>query len=538
MNRLRAADGATRRLSPLTWIIGALRETLALLAVAVTALLVSDGWVGFSFAAAALGFGLAHQIVRWWTFTYTVREDRIELRHQFIGRSVKTIPLDRVRGVDITASLPHRLLGLAVVRVDAASDGDEAVLDAVSRREAVRLRELLLGSRAEPSQEQVIARADPTWYRYAPLSGAYLLTPFALIGSLLGTLYNLISEFGLVSRGTLTHLGDQVVGLPPFAVIAVVLLLVAAMPVASVLVFTWFNWDFTLRAVPGEDEKGALVAERGLLTRRSVMLERRRIRGVELRDNPLERRKNVARLTALVTGLGDAEQRGRLLPTAPREAAFAVTEEVVGKFKESLARHPKAARTRRLTRAVLPPVAVCVLSVLTGPLWLAYTAAVLALGAVPLALDRYAQLGHASDGRLLSVRSGSLVRTQQIIEHRAVVGWRFRQSLFQRRRDLVTLTIAVGAGEGSYEALDLSEEDALRLAHTVNPAWITPFLADPAPALPDTADTPPDTAATGLLDTVPPPDTVAPPGVLGPPDAAGADTAGAPGGRALERPAE
>lgn len=473
--------GTPRRLSPLTWIVGAFRETLALLAVAVTALLVSEGGAGLYFAAVALGFGLVHQAVRWWTFTYTVTEDRIVLSHQLIGRSVKTIPLERVRGVDITAGLLHRLLGLAVVRIDAASDGDEGVLNAVSRREAERLRELLLGPQEEPSQEQVIARAAPSWYRYAPLSGAYLLTPFALIGSLLGTLYNLSSEFGLLSQSTLSHLGDTVMGLPPLLGVLVLLLLVLAMPVASVLVFAWVNWDFTLRAVPGEDGEGALVAERGLGARRSVTLERRRVRGVELRDNPLERRWGVARLTALVTGLGDAEHRGRLLPTAPRETVLDVSEEVVGRFKEPLVRHPRAALGRRLVRAVLPPLAVSVLAVAGGPLWLAVVAAAAAVAAVPLALDRYAQLGHASDGELLSVRSGSLVRNQQIIEHRAVVGWRFRQSLFQRRRGLATLTVAVGAGEGGYDALDLSEEDALRLASSVNPDWITPFLAEPPP---------------------------------------------------------
>lgn len=472
---------APRRLSPLTWIVGALHETLALLAVAVTALLVSEGGVGLYFAAAALGFGLIHQIVRWWTFTYTVVDDRIELRHQLIARSVKTIPIERVRGVDITAGFLHRVLGLVVVRIDAAAGGDEGVLNAVSRREAARLRELLLGQEAKPSPEQIIARADPSWYRYAPLSGAYLLTPFALLGSLLGTLYNLNNEFGLVSRGTLSHLGDRVVGLPPVLGVVTLLLLALAMPVASLLVFTWFNWDFTLRAVPGEDERGSLVAERGLVTRRSVTLERRRIRGVELRDNPLERRKKVARLTALVTGLGDAEHRGRLLPTAPKDVVLNVTEEVIGRFKEPLIRHPKAALDRRLVRAILPPLAVSVLSIVTGPLWLAVAAAVAAVAAVPLALDRYAQLGHASDGGLLSVRSGSLVRNQQVIEHRAVVGWRFRQSLFQRRSGLTTLTVAVGAGAGAYDALDLSEEDALRLSASVSPDWITPFLLDPPP---------------------------------------------------------
>ncbi|WP_460370902.1 PH domain-containing protein, partial [Actinocorallia lasiicapitis] len=301
-----------RRLNPRAWVVGAFREVAALIAVAMTALVIGGLGPGLAFAGAALAFGLGHQILRWATFSYTVHPDRVELRHSLLSRSVKTIPIDRIRGVDVTAALPHRLLGLAVVRIDAAAGGDEGVLDAVSRREAERLRALLLPGRAP--REQTIARADSAWLRYAPLSGAYLLTPFALAGSALGTLYNLGDELGLIGEGTLSHLGDLVVELPADVVAAAGGALILALPLASVIVFALFNWDFTLRA----DGKDSLVAERGLLTRRAVTLERGRIRGVELRDNPLERVAGVVRLTALVPGLGDVEQRGTLLPTAPR----------------------------------------------------------------------------------------------------------------------------------------------------------------------------------------------------------------------------
>ncbi|GAB2846244.1 PH domain-containing protein [Actinocorallia aurea] len=478
-----------RRLSPVSCVASALRELAALLVVAVSGLLISGFNVAVYFTLAALGMGLLHQAVRWWSFTYTLYPDRLELRHQLIGRSVKTIPLERIRGVDINASPTHRLLGLAVVRIDAAAGGDEGVLDGVGRKEAERLRAQLLrrspATRGGPTPE-VIARSEPSWYWYAPLSGAYLLTPFALAGSVLGTLYNLSSEVGLISKGTLSHLGDRVLGLSPVLAVVVLLLFVLAMPLASVLVFAWFNWDFQLRSVPGAEDgqedglgaggRGALLAERGLVTRRSVTLERRRIRGVELRDNPLERALGVVRLTALVTGLGDAEQRGRLLPTAPRQVADRVVERLAGPFTAPMAAHPPAARTRRISRAVWPPLALTALAAWTGHPWLAALCAVATALAVPLGLDRYRQLGHSTDGRLLSVRSGSLVRHQEIIENRAVVAWKLRQSVFQRRGGVATLTAAVGAGEGGYAIIDADAAEAVAFARSVTPAWVEPFL--------------------------------------------------------------
>lgn len=470
------ADGL--RLHPLTFVVGAARELIALLAAGAAGLVVGGLSTAFYFTLVGLGIGLAFHVATWATFTYVVREDRIELRRALVARSVKTIPRERIRGVDISASLPHRLLRLAVVHIDAGAEGGEGELNAVHRREAERLRRVLL-SRARPAEPAApprrrLARMRRAWYVYAPLSGAYLLTPFALAGSLIGTLYNLGDDLGLVTQERVAGLGHDLVGLPTSVVFGLAVLFLLAMPVASVIVFTLFNWAFTVY-----ERDGSIVAERGLITRRSVSLERRRIRGVELADNPFERRAGVLRLGALVTGLGDAAHRGRLLPAAPRRVAEGLAAQVFGAVPGPLVGHPPAARGRRVLRAVAPPLGVGALALAAGQPWVTYCCLVLAVLAVPLGLDRYRQLGHVTDGARLSLRSGSLRRRQVVVEHGAVVGWRLRQTLFQRRLGLTTLFAAVGAGEGGYPAIDMDEGDAVAFAAKITPGWVAPFLESP-----------------------------------------------------------
>ncbi|MBO2453900.1 PH domain-containing protein [Actinomadura barringtoniae] len=479
------AQARTLRLHPLTFVVGAARELIALLGAGAAGLVVGGLSTAFYFTLVGLGLGLVFHVATWVTFTYTVQEDRIELRRQLIGRSVKTIPRERIRGVDISATLPHRLLGLAIVHIDAGADGGEGELNAVSRHEAERLRRVLLtravSAESPPAERPIVrrrelARMRPRWYLYAPLSGAYLLTPFALAGSLLGTLYNLSDDLGLVTQERLQNLGHDVVGLPTVAVIAFAIVFLIAMPIMSVIVFALFNWDFTVY-----ERDGSVVAERGVITRRSVSLERRRIRGVELDDNPFERAAGVVRLGALVTGLGDAAHRGRLLPAAPRSAVEDLAWRVLGRTPAPLIGHPRAARSRRVTRAVAPPLGIAAMAVLAHQPWVAYACVVLAVFAIPLGLDRYRQLGHATDDERLTVRSGSLRRRQAIVEHSAVVGWRIRRTLFQRRLGLATLLVAVGAGEGRYPATDMAEGDAVAFAARITPDWVTPFL-EQAPA--------------------------------------------------------
>jgi putative membrane protein len=472
-----------------------LRELAVLVVAAAIGLLVGGLGVGLLLTLCGVLAGLGHSALRWAAFTYTMHDDRIELRHSFVRRSVKIIPFDRIRGVDISTTMPHRLLGVAVVHIDAAAgkEGqDDGKLDAVSRTEAERVRHALLGSTATssadlPATGVVHARASLRWFLYAPLSGAYLLTPFAVVGSAAGTLYNVGDDLGLITRRRVEHLGHDLAGMPSTVALSVMIALVLAMPLASVVAFALFNWDFTLRSTDGEAPGGAVIAERGLLTRRSVALERRRIRGVALLDNPVERLAGVVRLDALVTGLGRAEHRGRLLPAVPRGLAQTVAAQLLATSRQAsspetvppLVSHPRAARSRRVVRAVVPFLAAAGMAAFLGRTDLAYLLVVLALLGIPLGLDRYRQLGHYSGNGCLSVRSGSLRRHQIVVEHRAIVGWRLSQTLFQRRLGLATLDAAVGAGHGGCPAIDMAESDAVTLARDVTPDWIVPFLEVP-----------------------------------------------------------
>lgn len=485
------------RLSPLVLLIDPVRM-LPSLFLPLAGVLFVGGFSPSSFVWAMLGLvgSVGYAAVRWATFTYQIVGDRLELTRSLVSRSVRTIPLERVRGVDVTTPPLHRLFNLAVIRVDTGASGgakQEGELDGVPLPEAERLRRVLLrrsrdarhedhaetaGAGPESSltrtatptavHERVYVRVPWQWLLYGPLSGAFLLTPFALLGGAIGLAFQWGSEFGLSERVAIT-LGEWLWNRPILLVLAG-LLLVMAMPVAGGVMYAVFNWNFTLRR-----RDSSLVAERGLVTRRSVALEHRRIRGYEIAQGLLERRARVARLWAIVTGLGDSRTRGQLLPVVPRDFAMKVAADAIGPFGAELRRHPPKALQRRLFRAVAPGVAVAVAAFLLGWVWIGALALVVAAIGVPLGLDRYRSLGHAYDGARLSVRSGSLPRSQAVVERRAVVGWTVRQTWFQRRSRVLTVIAGVGAGSGGYAAIDTGEEQGVRFAAEVTPEWLAPF---------------------------------------------------------------
>src|SRR5947208_14620618 len=98
---------------------------------------------------------------------------------------------------------------------------------------------------------------------------------------------------------------------------------------------------------------------RGLLTQRSITLEERRLRGVELSEPLLLRAVGGARCIAITTGLrvGRGAERGGslLLPPGPRGRARQVAADVLRDpepLDTPLVRHGRRAPWRRYPRAV------------------------------------------------------------------------------------------------------------------------------------------------------------------------------------------
>lgn len=426
---------------------------------------------------------LATAVLAWSRFTYADGPASVVVTRGLLSRSVRTVPNDRVRGVEVEAPALHRLFGLVRVRIDAAAgsvtgNGEELVIDGVTRAEGDRLRASVLAHRsapvevsadgpasdgaagAEPSEE-VIARFDPRWLLYAPLVGSYLAVPMAAVGALSRYADDLPERYRPHFDGP--DLSDARV------VVTVTLAALVLLAVGAVLGAAVVNWGFRLVR-----RGGSLVAVRGLVTRRHTELEIDRIRGGTLTEGLGMRLVRAARSTALVTGLGDAARRGQLLPLGPRAEAVALLHRIVDD-PGPLRSHPPAARRRRIGRAVAAGVVVTgagiVATVSAGWWWLLVAGVVLTALGVPLGLGRYAALGSATGPRSFSVRSGWLVREQVVLQRRAVVGWQVQQSPFQRRAGVATVVACVGAGVGGYAAIDLAADDVATFTEAASGPW-------------------------------------------------------------------
>jgi putative membrane protein len=430
-------------------------------------------------AVAALAVTVGVGIARWFTTTYRIDAEEVQLRAGVLQRRVLSVPRNRIRSVSTDARLLHRLLGLTVLRVSTGQEarGDDAfALDAVEAGQVPHLRADLLADSLTVAADRgsggrVLARWEPAWLRYSPLS----FTGLAMIAAAVGLLYQagagvLLRDSGLAEGGRDVA---QRFGIPATLAAVVIVVLIGSV-VLSVLrsLVTYGN----LLLVRDAD---VLHLEHGLLRRQEHTYDMRRLRGGTLREPLLVRAFGGARLDAVMTGVGGAGEASLLLPPCPAATAREVLSDLIDRPDEvtgPLRGHGVAAARRRWTRGLVVPallgIALVVANVVGSlPIWVWPVWVAVAGCCALLAADRVRSLGHRVGNGWLVARAGSVERRRDCIAGAGIIGWTVRQTFFQRRSGVATLIAATAAGEKAYRVLDVPAEMAWSIVAAASP-WV------------------------------------------------------------------
>ena len=475
-----------QRLSPRMLLVHPIHELLRELPFLIGAIVVGTTTGNQLWAVGVVAYTVVVGVARWLSTSYRIDTGQLQLRTGLLQRKVLSLPLNRIRSISSDARLLHRLMGLAVVRV---STGQEAKgengsgvfeLNAVEVGQVPQLKAILLADSAESDADatappyEVLARWQPAWLRYSPLSVSGLLT----LGAAAGVVYEYGFAGPLQHSWIVTSVLDEAQRLGTTRAIAFVAgaILVASIALAVVRsLLTWGNLVVLRQA-------DVLHLRHGLLRLRERAYDMSRLRGGTLRQPLLVRMFGGARLDAVMTGVHGGGEASVLLPPCPAATAEAVLTELVGDrevVSGPLHSHGPRAATRRWTRALgLPLLAgagLVTAVLLTGktvvpvwvwPAWIAVTA-----WCALLAVDRIGALGHRVHDGWLVMRSGSVERRRDCIATAGVISWTVRQTPFQRRAKVATLVAATAAGVKRYPLIDVPEDLVWSIAGEASP-WV------------------------------------------------------------------
>jgi putative membrane protein len=505
-------DASWLRLSPRSLVVRPLTDLARLLPLlAGLIILRAHTGSGVLWGVAASAVAVVSGVVRWITTRYKITPDRIYVRRGLFNQKVLSVARDRIRTVDVSAHLLHRVLGVCRVSIGTGRNdyrsGESFHLDGLTKADAESLRVLLApggtvqpatpaaahrpaAEAAEPAERtadgNVIARLRLSWLRFAPLT----MTGLFVLGALFGSLLQISNDTdrNLAASGPVRLIVNDFSALN---VLQRVLVGTAAGSAGYVVIaligYIAVYWNFRL-AGSGPD---TIRVTRGLLSVRATTISLSRLRGVEISEPLLLRAARGARCIAITTGLHvgrGAEQEGSiLLPPAPRSVVQQVTTRVLGIPADlcagPLTRHGPAALRRRYFRAfavafVLVAGVIAATWIRHGPSWVWIGSFLLLPVAGLVAADRYRNLGHRLTDGWLITRMGSFARRRSIIGTDAIIGWRIHQTWFQRRQGLMTLTATTAAGQQHYSLRDVPVDEGLAIAAAATGDLIKPFQLD------------------------------------------------------------
>jgi len=443
---------------------------------------------------------IAFGVLPWVTTRYRITDTAFQQRSGLLNTKQLSAPLDRIRSVDLEASLLHRVLGLAKVQIGTGVDDTRITLDALAVPQAEELQHYLLARRttvaAAPVSEsesgggspdqpgpppravetQVLASIDWSWLRFAPFS----LSRLAVVAGAIGVLSQFGDELPFLDQEHLSSAWGwlSAIAIPLIVLTALVVGLVG-WTVISVAGYVLQWWGLLLVR-----DHGLVRLTAGLVTTRSTSVEEARIRGVERIEPVLLRLVGGGELATLATGVGVGGVT-KVLPPCPVQVTTDVGHTLLeedGPLSVPLLSHGPLARRRCHVRAQWPTLGLTGLAVVpTAALDLGWWVPVLvlvALGALGVLTAEMAwrHLGHALTDLHLVAGSGALERTRTVLERDGVIGWVVRQGFFQRRLGLATLVATTAAGAERVVVRDLALGPAVALADATVPGLLSPFL--------------------------------------------------------------
>ena len=463
-------------------------------------------------ALAIIGISLFFIITRYIRFRWRLEPDALVIDEGLFIRKRRVIRRERIQTVDLERGIPHRLMGVVEVRVEAiGGGGTEGQLDGLPRPLAERLRTILLGNGvpggrgttgtdawtstadgaglrpvgggedgAGPDGSAGVVTAPPETIRtvvtpdrlvVAGLTGGRVGIAAAIVGFLFQSLPDTWWTEGLGFLMTTGPDPTSLVGIRILVVFAVFAVLAGFF--LSVVGTVFAHWDFTVSESPD-----TLGVRRGLFTEHRDTVPYRRIQAVVVEENMVRRLLGLGLVRVIVAGrAGGSSEEGSdlLLPIGKRDELYDLARNAVGMdegFPEKLNPMPWRARTRRWFRAVfaaavITGVVALILHLQDLPLaweWLAMAGAAVLLPGLLLGEGAYRSLGWFDTGDFLVVREGvlnrrtSLVRTDrlQVVETTA--------NPFQRLAGLGTLQLRVARPVTGFSprALDMGDGEAAR----------------------------------------------------------------------------
>ncbi|QLH78857.1 PH domain-containing protein [Halosimplex rubrum] len=425
-------------------------------------------------------------VARYRRFEYELTADTFDIRSGVLSRRTREIPLRRIQNVDISQNVVQRALGIAEVGLETAGGGGtEAQLRYVTVDDAEALQsEISRLSRVAKAEDGETTATDEERFETVfsiterELGVLALISVDLRIASFLffGASIFAPSAASMAQPDSWWEYGfglDSLVGafLGPLAALGAIAALALVSGVLNAARYYGFRLD------RGEEE---LRYERGLLQKFRGTIPLSKVQTLTLEENVLARALGYAALTIETAGYtptgGESNGSQSAIPVAERDRVVSLARSLEAFEDDHLERPPKRARLRygfRYAIGLAILVALLYGGTVLSTFQLYWYVPLAAVPLVPVAAHyKWKNRGYALGEEHVVTRNGFWVRRQKVVPYHRVQTVFSSQTVFQRRRDLATVTVDTAGSQSitgqDAKAVDIDAETAERLREEVS----------------------------------------------------------------------
>ncbi|WP_424356783.1 PH domain-containing protein [Methanocella sp. MCL-LM] len=398
-------------------------------------------WISYLIPVVIVAY-CAYTILAWWRLVYYVRGSELYMESGVITTKKRSIPFERIQGVQISEGLIQRLFGLVSLEVQTAGSDKKAEfsLSALTRQDAEELKALIGSGHIRVSvekQENLITERLSTkaLLQAASTSNGIGVIFFAIIA--------LLSQIGDFIPGTNIYLiiGEYLVNQASSGWLSIILLLVAILAVSwifSVIGSIIRLGGFTLTRL---DDR--IVIDRGILDRRQVTLPIKKIQAITITEGLLRQPFGLASVEVISAGYGSKGSEAKLIfPLMPKSQVKQFLDRVLPEFSEdlSVSRLPSRALPGYLISGLVITGIIC--AVIYVVPW-AYLLLLPGILIMILTILQYLDAGYRLTDKTLVIRSRLLGRKTHIIPVNRIQWIGLSANPLQARAHLARLRVAL-----------------------------------------------------------------------------------------------
>ncbi len=440
-----------------------------------------------SFAVVILVLGIG--VLNWLRFSYRLEEGELRMEYGLLVRKKRYIPFDRIQSLDFSEGILHRPFGLVKVKVETAGPSGaadaEAVLTAISKEEANRIQDIIAQAKGklvedalDTEVERLEERAEEkVIYQISSKELLVLATTSGGVGVVLSAMVAFLSQLDdLIPYESAYREVERVVS-NGIIIVSVLVFIGFLLAWVVALIGTMVKFaQFTVKKTERE-----IIISRGLLEKRQITIPLNRIQAVRISENILRQPFGLCSVYLISAGGSVRNTEGSkmlLLPAVKKAQVAHILQEhlPILATTQPFNKPPKRSLPRYLIRGALMVIPLVIAAIAIFKLW-GLLSIMLFLFSSGWSFVIYKDAGWSIEGQQLNIQYRGFIKHTLFMKKNNVQSVSYKESFFQRRKNLATMTSLIKSGMGAIGGtiVDIEKEDAREIYHWYSHSQKAPF---------------------------------------------------------------